>query len=244
MNIFDLLSTWFAQPSTWSGPESIPARVGEHLVYCVIAMAIAAAIAIPLGAVLGHMRRGELVVLTIANSIRALPTLGLLTLMVILTGIGLLPPLIALIILAIPPMLVNVFEGVRGVDSSVVDAARGVGLKASTTLLTVEIPVALPLILLGVRLAAIQVVSAATIAAYVGLGGLGRFIFDGLGRRDFGQVAGGSLVVAVVAISTELLFVVAAWLLTSPGVRQRRRFTFFGISQKSSPIFNRKKVTV
>ncbi|OIH85104.1 ABC transporter permease [Arthrobacter sp. UCD-GKA] len=243
MNVFELMDTWLSLPSSWSGPESIPVRIGEHLFYCVIAMLIAGVIAVPLGAILGHLGRGEVVVLTIANSIRALPTLGLLTLMVILTGIGLLPPLIALIILAIPPMLINVFEGVRGVDPAVVDAARGVGLTPAATLVRVELPVALPLVLLGIRLAAIQVVSAATIAAYVGLGGLGRFIFDGLGRRDFGQVAGGSLVVAVVAIATEIVFVLGAWALTSPGVRQRRRFSFTGPGQPGSPIFNRKKVS-
>ncbi|PQZ93052.1 ABC transporter permease [Arthrobacter sp. MYb227] len=238
----DLMNEWFAKDSTWNGAESIWARIGEHLFYSVIAMLIAALIAIPLGAVLGHLRRGEIVVLTIANSIRALPTLGLLTLMVILTGIGLLPPLIALIILAIPPMLVNVFEGVRGVDPAIVDAARGVGLTGTATLLRVELPVALPLILMGARLAAIQVVSAATIAAYVGLGGLGRFIFDGMGRRDFGQVAGGSLVVALLAIGTEALFLAVAWALTSPGVRQRKRLSLLGIGQRTAPIFNRKKV--
>ncbi|WP_181149841.1 ABC transporter permease [Arthrobacter sp. MYb227] len=242
MSVIDLMNEWFAKDSTWNGAESIWARIGEHLFYSVIAMLIAALIAIPLGAVLGHLRRGEIVVLTIANSIRALPTLGLLTLMVILTGIGLLPPLIALIILAIPPMLVNVFEGVRGVDPAIVDAARGVGLTGTATLLRVELPVALPLILMGARLAAIQVVSAATIAAYVGLGGLGRFIFDGMGRRDFGQVAGGSLVVALLAIGTEALFLAVAWALTSPGVRQRKRLSLLGIGQRTAPIFNRKKV--
>lgn len=223
MNVVELVSVWFAQSTTWSGPDSVPTRVAEHLLYSALAMLIAAAIALPLGTHLGHLNRGQTVVLSIANTIRALPTLGLLTLVVILTGIGFLPPLIALVVLAIPPMLVNAFEGVRNVDPAVVDAARGVGLRGPATLLTVEIPVALPIILLGVRLAAIQVISAATIAAYVGLGGLGRFIFDGLGRRDFGQVAGGSIIAAVLAIATEIFFVVLASVLTSPGVSRKSR---------------------
>lgn len=233
MNIVDLVSTWFAQPTTWSGPDSVPTRVAEHLLYSALAMLIAAAIALPLGTFLGHLHRGQAVVLTIANTIRALPTLGLLTLVVILSGIGFLPPLIALVVLAIPPMLVNAYEGIRSVDPAVVDAARGVGLRGPATLLRVEIPVALPIILLGVRLAAIQVISAATIAAYVGLGGLGRFIFDGLGRRDFGQVAGGSIVAAILAIGTEVFFVLLASAITSPGVSRRSPTTWRGTSTQS-----------
>ncbi|MFE4196916.1 ABC transporter permease [Paenarthrobacter sp. NPDC056912] len=240
MNVFELVNTWFAQPTTWSGPDSIPVRVAEHLLYSGLAMLIAAAIALPLGTVLGHVHRGQAVVLTIANTIRALPTLGLLTLLVILSGIGFLPPLIALVVLAIPPMLVNAYEGVRNVDPTVVDAARGVGLRGFSTLMRVEIPVALPTILLGIRLAAIQVISAATIAAYVGLGGLGRFIFDGLGRRDFGQVAGGSIVAAILAIAIEILFIVLASAITSPGVSRKPRFPLRAVPSPS-PVPSRKK---
>lgn len=223
MNPIELVSNWFRNPVNWSGASGIPSRVSEHLQYSLLAMVIAALIAIPLGLILGHLNRGEIVVLTIANSIRALPTLGLLTLLVILAGIGLLPPLIALIVLAIPPMLVNTFEGIRNVDRFTVDAARGIGLRGSSILWTVETPVALPLILLGVRLAAIQVISAATIAAYVGLGGLGRYIFDGLGRRDFSQVIGGSILVALLAIATELFFVALGSAVVSPGVTRRSK---------------------
>jgi osmoprotectant transport system permease protein len=222
MNILDLVTTWFQDPANWSGPTGIPARVAEHLQYSLLAMVIAAVIAVPLGMVLGHLNRGEILVLTVANSIRALPTLGLLTLVVILAGIGLLPPLLALVVLAVPPMLVNTFEGIRNVDRFVVDAARGIGLNGPRTLWKVETPVALPLILLGARLAAIQVISAATIAAYVGMGGLGRYIFDGLGRRDFSQVIGGSVLVALLAIGTELFFMLLATLAVSPGVSRKK----------------------
>lgn len=221
MNVFDLIVAWFQDPQQWSGAGSIPARLGEHMLYSLTALAIAAVIAIPLGMVLGHLNRGEILVLTLANSIRALPTLGLLTLVVIVSGIGLLPPLVALVVLAVPPILVNTFEGIRTVDRTVVDAARGMGLPGSRVLLQVEAPVALPLILLGLRLSAIQVVSAATIAAFVGLGGLGRYIFDGLGRRDLGQILGGSILVAGLAIGTEVLFVLLSAALVSPGVARR-----------------------
>lgn len=223
MSIFDLVVEWLSLPTTWAGSESIPTRIGEHFLYSGLALAIAAIIAIPLGLYLGHYRTGGVIVLATANSIRALPTLGLLTLVVILAGVGLVPPLIALVILAIPPMLVNAYEGIQAVDPVVADAAKGVGMKGREVLWGVELPVAIPIILLGVRLAAIQVISAATIAAYVGLGGLGRYIFDGMGRREFGQVAGGSLIIALCAIGVEVLFLVLTWILTSPGVRQRRR---------------------
>lgn len=240
MNPFDLVAQWFQNPDTWAGPGGIPTRVAEHLQYSILALGIAAAIAIPLGMVLGHLNRGEILVLTLANSIRALPTLGLLTLVVILAGIGLLPPLVALIVLAIPPMLVNTFESIRGVDRFVVDAARGIGLRGPGILFRVEAPVALPLILLGMRLSAIQVVSAATIAAFVGLGGLGRYIFDGLGRRDLGQVIGGSILSAVLAIGTELFFIILSALLVSPGVSRRKSATSLLLSPGILPGIRRK----
>lgn len=230
MSIIELVISWFSQATTWTGPESIPTRVAEHLVYSFLALAVAAIVAIPLGLHFGHARKGEIFVLTTANSIRALPTLGLLTLVVIAAGIGILPPLIALVVLAVPPMLVNAFEGIRAVDQTIVDAAKGVGMTSRSILWKVELPVALPFVLLGMRLAAIQVVSAATIAAYVGLGGLGRFIFDGMGRRDFGQVAGGSVVIAVVAIGIEVAFIVLAAVVTSPGITKRRVLGTFSLA--------------
>jgi len=243
MNPFELVSGWFQDPANWSGATGIPSRIAEHLQYSLLAMLIAALIAIPFGLVLGHLNRGEIVVLTIANSIRALPTLGLLTLLVILAGIGLLPPLIALIVLAIPPMLVNTFEGIRNVDRFTVDAARGIGLRGPSILWSVEAPVALPLILLGARLAAIQVISAATIAAYVGLGGLGRYIFDGLGRRDFSQVIGGSVLVALLAIATELFFVTLGAAVVSKGVTRRSKKIFTATGLGIIPGVRRKATT-
>jgi osmoprotectant transport system permease protein len=223
MNAFGSMFGWLADPAHWQGAGGIPARLLEHVEYSLLAMLIAAIIAIPLGLVLGHIDRGEVLILTFANSIRALPTLGLVTLLVILSGVGLMPPLIALILLAVPPMLVNTFEGVRSVDRTLVDAATGIGLSGRTTLMRVEVPVALPLIFLGIRLALIQVISTATIAAYVGLGGLGRFIFDGLGSQQFDQVAGGAFLVAVLAVVAEAALLALNALLVSPGISRRTR---------------------
>ena len=223
MNPFAGMLDWLADPAHWSGSGGIPTRLLEHLQYTGLAMAIGALIAIPLGIYLGHRDRGEILVLTVANMIRALPTLGVLTLLVIVVGIGLIPPLIALVAMAVPPMLVNSFEGIRTVDRSAVDAARAMGLGRWRTALTVELPSAVPVVLLGVRLALIQVISTATIAAYVGLGGLGRFVFDGLSTRNFDQVAGGALLVAVLAILTEAALILFTALAVSPGVARRPR---------------------
>ena len=177
----------------------------EHLGYTLLAVVIAAVIALPLGALIGHTRRGELAVVGVANGLRALPELGVLVLFVLLLGLGLLPPTLALVLLAIPPMLAGAYSGVAGADPGAVDAARGMGMRESQILLQVEVPSAVPLVLGGVRFATLQVIATATIAAYVGLGGLGRYILDGFSVRDYPQMLGGALIVAVLSIVVELV---------------------------------------
>jgi osmoprotectant transport system permease protein len=221
VTILQLFWHWLLQPGQWHGGDGIPARLLEHLSYSGLSLAFAAAIALPLGLLTGHTGRGGLVVINSANAARALPTVGLLTLVVITIGIGLAPVLVALVALAIPPILVNTYEGVRNVDADVRDAASGMGMTGWQVLTRVEVPVALPLILLGLRIAAIQVVSTATIAAFVSLGGLGRFIFDGLASRDYEMVVGGAVLVALLAVVTELAFLLAARTVVSKGVRAR-----------------------
>lgn len=222
MSLYEFLTEWLSRPDVWSGPDSIPARLGEHLLYSLIAIAIGAVFAVPLGLYLGNRGRGEVFVLTLANTIRALPTLGLLTLVVLMTGIGLLPPLFALVVLAFPPLLINTFEGVRSLEPTVIDAAKGMGYNRARVIGLVQLPMSMPYIVLGLRLASIQVISAATIAAYVGLGGLGRYIFDGLSRRDFGSVLGGSILVALLSIVGELLLILVGKLLISPGLQSEK----------------------
>ena len=173
----------------------------------------------PLGAWVGHTGRGGFLVVGSANALRALPTLGVLILLVFPFGLSIVGPLVALIVLAIPPVLAGTYAGVRNVDPAVVDAARGMGMRGREVLLGVELPNALPLIIGGVRSAVLQVVSTATIAAYVGLGGLGRFIFDGLAVRDFPQMIGGSLLVAVLAIVADLLLAGLQKIVVSPGLQ-------------------------
>lgn len=221
MNIFGFAWDFFAASENWSGPDGIPARLGEHVYYSLLALLIATAIALPLGMLIGHTGRGAFLVVNLANAARALPTLGVVILIVLIAGIGLTPVLIALVVLAIPPILVNTYEGIRTVDADLRDASEVLGFTGSQVLFRIELPLAMPLILLGMRTAVIQIVSTATIAAFVGLGGLGRFVFDGLSRREYDIVVGGAVLVALLAMGTELGFVALQRVVVSPGVRRR-----------------------
>lgn len=214
---------WLTASAHWSGTDGIPHRLLEHLGYSALALAIAAAIALPLGALIGHSGRGGFLVVSVANIARAVPTLGLLLLVVTLTSIGLTPVIVPLIALATPPILVNTYEGIRGVDADIKDAAKGMGMRGRGVLLKAEIPIALPLILLGLRTAAIQVVATATIAAYAGIGGLGRYIVDGLSRKDYPSVVGGSVLIVLLALAVQLLFVGIRGVFVSRGLRGSSR---------------------
>jgi osmoprotectant transport system permease protein len=216
VNVFSYL----LDPAHWSGSQGIPARLVEHLGYVALTLLIALVIAVPLGAWIGHTGRGGFLAVGLANGLRALPTLGLLVLLVGATGLGLLGPITALVILAVPPILAGTYAGIRNVDPAIVDAARGMGMRGRDVLFGVELPNALPLIIGGVRSSVLQVVSTATIAAFVALGGLGRFIIDGLAVRDFPQMIAGSVLVALLAIALDLLLAGVQKLLVSPGLRQ------------------------
>jgi osmoprotectant transport system permease protein len=216
--------TWLFDPAHWSGPTGIPARILEHLGYTALTVLVAAVIAVPLGAIIGHTGRGTFLVAGLSNGLRALPELGLLTLLVLLTYVGLLPVVVSLVVLALPPILAGTYAGVRNVDRAVVDAAQGMGMRGSTVLLRVELPNALPLILGGIRSATLQVIATATIAAYVALGGLGRFVIDGnnagAGSPDgYPQMAAGAIVIAVLALVVEGVLEVVQRLAVSPGLR-------------------------
>ncbi|MFC4588256.1 ABC transporter permease [Sphaerisporangium corydalis] len=218
------LFDFFGNGDNWSGSDGIPMRLLEHIEFSVVALLLAMVIAIPLGLLIGHKRRGAVLVVVTANAARALPTLGLVVLIVLLVGVGTTwPVLIPLVALAIPPILVNTYEGIRGVDEDLRDSAYGMGLRGGQVLMKVLVPVALPLILLGLRIAAIQVVATATVAAYVGLGGLGRYIIDGLATKDFPSTIGGAVLVAVLALVVQLGFSLLQRVLVSPGVSRRAK---------------------
>ncbi|WP_327352443.1 ABC transporter permease [Streptomyces sp. NBC_01304] len=222
MNVLEFMQAFFSDGARWSGYDGIPQRVLEHLQYSSSALAISAAIGLPIGLVTGHTGRGGNALAFVATAARALPTFGLLVLMFVWLGLGVLPVMIPLVVLAIPPILITTYEAVRNVDPSPVDAARGMGMPSVKILFQVEVPAALPLILSGLRSAAIQIVSTATIAAYVSLGGVGRYIVDGLYQRDYEKVVGGATLTATLALLVLVLFWAVARVAVSPGVRRRR----------------------
>jgi osmoprotectant transport system permease protein len=203
----------------WSGPEGIWARIVQHIWYTFAALGLSALIALPVGLRIGHTRRGAFLAINAGNAARALPSLGLLMLAVLLTNqIGFLPVLIALVALGVPPILASTYAGLSGVDPATIDAARGMGMTGREILTKVEIPIALPLIISGLRSATLQIVSTATIAALVSLGGLGRYVVDGLKLRDFPQMFTGALLVALLAILLDALFAVAGRIAVSDGL--------------------------
>ncbi|MFD7161506.1 ABC transporter permease [Kribbella sp. NPDC059898] len=213
---------FLTDPANWRGAEGIGTRLGEHVWYTFLALALALLVAFPVGVLIGHTRRGAFLAINLGNAARALPTLGLLTMVVLLMGkIGLLPVLIALVVLGIPPILTATYAGIAGVDPVTVDAARGMGMTEGEILRQVELPIALPLIISGIRSATLQIVSTATIAALVALGGLGRYVVDGLSLRDFPQMLSGAVLVALLAIVLDLLFALLTRLTVSVGLTGR-----------------------
>lgn len=236
MNLLERVWLWLTDPENWQrsflGP-GIPARILEHLQYTGLAVLIGALIAVPLGVYIGHTGRGGFLVVGIANSFRAIPELGLLILLVLAMGVALAlqAVTIALVALAIPPLLAGTYAGIRNVDRDVVDAARGMGMSERDIILKVELPIALPLMLGGLRAATLQVIATATIAAFVSLGGLGRYVIDGRafgGADGYAEMAGGAVLVAALAIAIELILAGVQRLAVSPGLRTsqvRRRAT-------------------
>ncbi|MGV1005404.1 MAG: ABC transporter permease [Candidatus Nanopelagicales bacterium] len=204
MNLIGQALGWLGDPAHWSGAAGIPTRLGQHLAITAIAVLLAGAFAIPVGVLVGHTRRGGFVVVALAGAARAVPTLGLLTLLGLALGIGLRAPLIALIVLAIPSLLAGAYAGIESVSPSVVDAARAVGMTRWQVVSRVELPLGAPVLVGGLRAAVLQVVATATLAAYTADFGLGRYLFTGLKSRDYPQLLAGALLVAVLALALEL----------------------------------------
>jgi osmoprotectant transport system permease protein len=206
----------------FGGDSSIPDRIVQHLLYTMVALVISAAIALPLGLLIGHTNRGAAAAIGLGNLGRSLPTFGLVLLLVTFVGVGVVPVLLALIVLAIPPILAQTYAGITSVDRSAVDAAVGMGMRSTQVLFLAELPMALPLIISGLRSALLQVCATATIAAYAGLGGLGRLLIDGLNRNDYAQIFAGAVLVALLAIILDYSSAAVERAVVSPGVRERR----------------------
>jgi osmoprotectant transport system permease protein len=196
---------WFTTGATWSGPEGITHRLSEHVVLSASAVAIALVLALPIGLVLGHLGRGGFLAVNVSNIGRAVPSFAILVIAQQITrDIGTKPALIALVALAVPPIVTNTYVGMRAVDEDVVESARGMGMTGRQILTRVEAPLAMPVIMAGIRTAAVQVVATATLAALIAGGGLGRFIIDGFAQQDNVMAFGGALLVALLAVVTEL----------------------------------------
>lgn len=219
MSLFTEAAQFLTDPANWTGATGIPQRLLEHAGYSALTMAIALVIAVPLGLWVGHTGRGGGAVVGLAGALRSLPTLGLLTLFTLLMGLGLMPPILALVLLAVPPILSGTYSGIAAVSPSLVDAARAMGMTESQTLFRVEIPVALPVILGGIRNAALQVLATVTIVAYINLGGLGRYLIDGLAVRDYSRMLASVVLVAVLALAADAVLALTQRLVTSPGLR-------------------------
>jgi len=221
VNVVHQVIAWLTDPVHWSGPEGIPVRTLQHVLYSLVATGIAAVIALPIGIFIGHTGRGTLFAVNLTNLGRAIPTLGIIILVFRLAGYGIVPVLVSLTALAIPPIVTNSYAGVRSVDPEIREAAEGMGMRGRQVLWRAELPVAMPLIMAGIRTSTIQVVATATLAAYVGLGGLGRYLIDGFSQRDLPQVVGGAILVALLSLLTELLLGRVQSLVVSPGLAQR-----------------------
>ncbi len=212
---------WFLDPANWSGTSGIPNRTLEHVELAGLAILIGVVVAVPIGLLIGHTGRGAVATVAIGNLGRAVPSYAMLVILVPLLGIGFLNALAALTLLAIPPILTNTYAGVQGVDREMVEAGRGMGMREHQLLRHVELPLALPVIIAGVRTAAVQVVATATLAALVGGGTLGRFIVDGFALRDTPQLVGGAILVGVLAVVTERSLTLLEHRAVSPGVTGR-----------------------
>ncbi len=225
MDFLQELATWLGEPDHWTGPDGMLPRLVEHLALAAVPLALATAIALPIGLAIGHTGRGAAAAISVANLGRALPTLGILGMILPLTanihpyGFDLIPSTIALVALAIPPIVTNTYAGLRGVDAEVIEAGRGMGMREIELLRQVEVPIAMPAILAGLRISAVQVVATATLAAVLGAGGLGRLIIDGIAQQDDPQLFAGAALVALLAIGTELLFARLQRAVISRGVR-------------------------
>jgi len=222
MSFIGQVVQWFLDPAHWQGDAGIVHRTYEHVLMSGLSVLTAAMIALPVGIAIGHFGRGGILAINVSNIGRAVPSFAVLVIAVQLFGIGALPAFIALVALAIPPMVTNSYIGMREVDADVREAARGMGMRERAVLLRVELPIALPLIMAGIRTSAVNVVATATLAALVAWGGLGRFIVDGLGLQDYTMLFAGAVLVALLSLIVEFSLAGVQRLSTPAGLRSAK----------------------
>lgn len=220
MGLLRDVATWLGDRASWRGSDGLVHLLAQHVWLSAVAVAVAAAIALPIGLGLGHARRGEVFAVNVANIGRALPSFAVLVFALQLLSIGTGPALVALVVLAVPVMVTNAYVAMASVDDDPREAARGMGMTGGQLFWRVELPLAVPLVMAGVRTAAVQVVATATLAALVGYGGLGLLILRGLRTRDNVEVFAAALVVAVLALVTEVVLALLQRVLTPRGIRR------------------------
>jgi osmoprotectant transport system permease protein len=213
---------WFLDPKHWSGPDGIPVRLVQHIQLSAECVLIGALIALPIGILLGHYGRFGNLAINVSNVGRAIPSFGILVIAFQIFGLGDLPIIISLTALAIPPMVTNSYVALREVDPDIKEAARGMGYRELAQVLRVELPLAVPLIMAGVRTSAVQVVATATLAALIAGGGLGRYVIDGLDQQDYTKLFAGAILVALLALATELALAAVERVLVPRGMRLLR----------------------
>jgi osmoprotectant transport system permease protein len=225
MNIVEATIAWLADPARWSGSAGIPTRLLEHLALSGSSLLIAIAVAVPLGIWIGHTGRFTGLAINAANAWRAVPSLAVIGIVLPITaaidpqlGFRVYPTLVAMIVLALPPILVNTQAGIAGVDRDLVEAGRAMGMRERQVIRRLELPLAAPAILSGIRSGAVQVVATATLGAIFGSGGLGRYLVEGVAQRDDAMTFGGVVLVAALALSVEGAFVLVLRLIRSPGL--------------------------
>src|SRR6266700_6674 len=218
MSIGDLWR-WLADPANWQGSDRIPTRLGEQVHVSVESVVIGAAIALPVGIVLGHYGRFGNLAINVSNVGRAVPSFGIIVMAFLAFGLGDGPIVLALTALAIPPMVTNSYVALREVDPDIKEAARGMGYRELAQVLRVELPLAVPLIMAGVRTSAVQVVATATLAAVIAGGGLGRYIIDGIATQQYVTTAAGAVLVALLALATDASLAGLQRMLVPRGVR-------------------------
>lgn len=194
---------WFADPAHWAGSDGIPTRFIEHVEVSAESVLVGAVIALPIGILLGHYGRFGALAMSLSNVGRAIPSIALLVLAFQIFGLGNVPIIIALTALAIPPMVTNSYVAMREVDADIKEAARGMGFRVPAQILRVELPLAVPLVMAGIRTSSVQVVATATLAALIAGGGFGRYIIDGFGQQDYTKLVAGGVLVALLALATE-----------------------------------------
>lgn len=210
MNLFGDVVSWLTTAANWHGPNGVWTRLGEHVYLSAASLAIVCVVVLPIAMWFGHIGRGEALVLNVANVGRAVPTFALLSVFSLTAlGFGTRSVVLALVLFGIPPVMTSTFTGVRGVDPDVVEAARGTGMTGWQVLTRVELPLAMPLVMSGIRLAAVQIVATLTIASLVAGPGLGRLISQGIGTQDDAELVSGAILVLVLALLVEGIL---AWL--------------------------------